>query len=171
MIRRVSLVLVAFLFGCASTYDQTYEDETRRLEAEDRAAVEAREAADEARLAGEQATYDEAKRYAAVIYFETGQAVINETGHKELVWFAQQIAGAPPSTRVLVQGFADATGGDTLNQGLSEERAQAVATALEILGVDRSRLLVQGFASNFPAADNAEGAGRKNNRRVEVTLQ
>ena len=37
--------------------------------------------------------------------------------------------------------------------------------------LDRSRLLVQGLASNFPAADNAEAAGRKNNRRVEVTLR
>lgn len=35
--------------------------------------------------------------------------------------------------------------------------------------VAASRLTVQGFASTFPAADNAAAAGRKNNRRGEVT--
>ena len=166
MIGRVTTLLLAGLLalGCATAYDKTYEEETLRLEAEARAEDEAQRAAD-------QAAYDEAVRYAAVVYFETGSDVIGEDGYKELGWFAKQISGAPPSAEILVQGFADSTGGDTLNQGLSEARARAVAGHLESLGISSSRLTVQGFASNFPAADDAEAAGRKNNRRVEVTLR
>lgn len=156
--------LLVALMGCASAYDKTFEEETRRLEGEARAEQEAQRAAN-------QAAYDEAARYAAVIYFETGSSVIGEAGYKELGWFAKQVAGAPPSTEILVQGFADSTGGETLNQGLSEARARAVAAHLDSLGIASSRLVVQGFSENFPAADNAAAAGRKNNRRVEVTLR
>ena len=160
MLPMVSTLVLA----CASAYDKTYEEETSRLEAEAAAEAEARRAAD-------QAAYDEASRYAAVVYFEIGSDVIGERGYSELGWFAKQVAGAPEGTEILVQGFADATGGDALNQGLSEDRARAVARHLESLGIARSRLVGQGFSSNFPVASNAEAAGRKNNRRVEVTLR
>ena len=170
---RAFVVGVAFLFGlgCASAYDRAYEEETRRLEVEDQRLQEQDRREAEARRAAQQEAYDEAKRYAAVVYFETGSDVISEDGYRELGWFAQQISGAPANTEILVQGFADATGGDSLNQDLSEQRARAVARHLRSLGIDRERLVVQGFASNFPAADNTEVEGRRNNRRVEVTLR
>lgn len=166
MIARMTMLLLAGLLvqGCVSAYDDAYQQETQRLEGQARAE-------DEATRAANQAAYDEAARYAAVVYFETGSAVIAEGGYKELGWFAQQVAGAPAATEILVQGFADSTGGDALNQGLSEARARAVAGYLESLGIASSRLVVRGFASNFAAADNAAAAGRKNNRRVEVTLR
>ncbi|MCP5057854.1 MAG: OmpA family protein [bacterium] len=167
----VSLALLVCALGCVSAYDKTFEQETQHLEEEARVEQEAQRAEQEARRAADQAAYDEAARYAAVVYFETGSAVIGETGYKELGWFVKQVAGAPPSTKVLVQGFADSTGGETLNQGLSETRARAVAAHLDNLGIPSSRLVIQGFSENFPAADNAASAGRKNNRRVEVTLR
>lgn len=166
MIGRTTTLFLAGLLtlGCASAYGKTYEEETRSLEAAARAEQESQRAAD-------QAAYDEASRHAAVVYFDTGSAVIGEDGYRELGWFAKQVAGAPPRAEILVQGFADATASDALNQGLSQDRARAVASHLESLGIARSRLMVQGFSSNFPAADNAQTAGRRNNRRVEVTLR
>lgn len=145
--------------GCASAYDQAYQQETQRLEAQERA-----------RQAEEQAAHAEAQRYAAVVYFDVGSAVIKEDGYRELTWFTQKIR-VYPAAIVQVQGFADSTGGDALNQGLSEQRAAAVARYLTSHGIDPSRLAVQGFASESPADTNETIKGRLNNRRVEVTVR
>ena len=79
--------------------------------------------------------------------------------------------GAPEGTQWLVQGFADVTGGDAINQKLSRERADNVADTLVALGIPELSMTVQGFASEFAADDNTTASGRKNNRRVEVTLR
>lgn len=151
------LALLVGVASCGSTYDRAYQAETARLEVEERQR--------------QRDAYDEASRYAAVVYFSTGSAVIDEAGYRELDWFVEQTAGAPPGTRVLVQGFADATGGESVNQQISDERARAVARYLESRGVPAGAIVVQGFASNFPAAGNATAADRRSNRRVEVTLE
>ena len=161
--RPLWLALALAAAGCPSAYDRTYQQETQRLEAEE-AARQAQQQAEQ------QEAYQEAARHAAVVYFAVGSAVIGEEGYRELGWFAQQIRNAPPA-HLLVQGFADATGGETANQELSRERAVAVARYLESLGIAHERLVVQGFSENFPAADNATAPGRRNNRRVEVTLR
>jgi OOP family OmpA-OmpF porin len=76
-----------------------------------------------------------------------------------------------PQVLIQVQGFADSTGPDALNQNLSEERARAVARYLASEGIDNSRIVVQGFASGFAAGSNETAQGRRNNRRVEVTVR
>ncbi|UCE85036.1 MAG: OmpA family protein [Deltaproteobacteria bacterium] len=160
--RSMSVVLLgvtAWLLGCASAYERTYEQETQRLERQ-RQAREQREAM----------AHAEASRYAAVVYFEVGSAVIHEDGHRELRWFAEKLEPYPQAV-ILVQGFADATGGDGLNQELSEERASNVADVLVTQGIAASRLRVSGFASDYAAESNDTRAGRSRNRRVEVTVQ
>jgi len=156
--------LTVAALGCGSTYDNTYQQETQRLEAQERARQDAE-------MAKQQQAYDEASRYAAVVYFPLGSSVIDERGYQELTWFAQKIAGAPANSQIQVQGFADATGGETRNQELSEKRAYAVADFLTQQGIARDRLLVQGFSENFAAQPNETTEGRRNNRRVEVTLK
>ncbi len=161
----MGLLLAAALVlgGCASAYDQAYEQETQRLEAEE-----------QSRLGAERAQMDaehsEASPYAAVVYFEVGSAVIKEDGYRELTWFSEQIRACPHCS-ILVQGFADSTGPDSTNQSLSEDRALAVTRFLQGQGIDGSRMTTSGFASEFPAASNQTGQGRRNNRRVEVTVR
>lgn len=155
----LALLLGALATGCPSTYDRAYEEETQRLEGQERARQEERRAA-----------VEEASRYAAVVYFEVGSAVIKEEGYRELSWFADKVRDVPEAV-IQVQGFADSTGGDATNQRLSEQRAQAVARYLENQGIRPSRLVVQGFASEFAAQPNTTAAGRVNNRRVEVTVR
>jgi outer membrane protein OmpA-like peptidoglycan-associated protein len=157
------LAAVLALAGCASAYDETYEKETQRLEAEEHS----RRQAERKQLDAEHA---DASRYAAVVYFEVGSAVIKEDGYRELTWFSEKIAECPQCT-LLVQGFADTTGGDTTNQRLSTERAAAVAQFLQTQGIAASRMATSGFASEFPAASNETNQGRRNNRRVEVTVR
>jgi outer membrane protein OmpA-like peptidoglycan-associated protein len=42
---------------------------------------------------------------------------------------------------------------------------------LSAQGIAASRLTTQGFGSNYAAASNESGQGRRNNRRVEVTVR
>jgi len=145
--------------GCPSAYQRTYEQETKRLEAQQQAAD-----------AQARAQHAEASRYAAVVYFEVGNAVIGADGQRELRWFVQKMQPYPQAG-ILVQGFADTTGSEATNQALSTQRAEAVATYLAGQGIDRSRLVVQGFGTESPAASNASATTRSRNRRVEVTVR
>ncbi len=75
-----------------------------------------------------------------------------------------------PGTNVLVEGHADNTGTDAINQPLSERRAQAVANYAISLGVEPARIQTRGYGSSQPIADNTTVAGRQKNRRVEVAI-
>jgi outer membrane protein OmpA-like peptidoglycan-associated protein len=145
--------------GCPSAYQRTYDRETQRLEAEQRAA--------ETQAIAEHA---EASRYAAVVYFDVGSSVIGPDGQRELRWFLGKMQPYPEAV-FLVQGFADATGTEAGNRSLSEDRARVVTEFLSAEGIAPARLVTQGFGTESPAASNLTAGGRRNNRRVEVTVR
>ncbi len=68
---------------------------------------------------------------------------------------------------VLVEGFTDSVGGDSANLALSQRRADAVAVALQSLGVQGDRIRTRGYGESFPVADNSSDTNRALNRRVE----
>lgn len=70
-----------------------------------------------------------------------------------------------------VVGHTDSSGGDAINQPLSERRAVSVADALIRNGVQRERLYVAGVSSRNPVASNDTPAGRAQNRRVEIVIR
>lgn len=70
-----------------------------------------------------------------------------------------------------IVGFTDSTGSRQYNMGLSQRRAQSVATYLTAQGVDGSRLSTRGAGPDQPIASNATADGRAQNRRVEVNLR
>ena len=70
-----------------------------------------------------------------------------------------------------IVGHTDSSGGDAINQPLSERRAIAVADALIARGVLRERLFVAGQSSRVPVAANGTAAGRAQNRRVEILIR
>jgi outer membrane protein OmpA-like peptidoglycan-associated protein len=51
------------------------------------------------------------------------------------------------------------------------QRATNVANYLAAQGIAPSRIVAQGFGTQYPAASNETGQGRRNNRRVEVTVR
>jgi outer membrane protein OmpA-like peptidoglycan-associated protein len=145
--------------GCSSGYQRAYDRETQKLQTQAQA--------DDAR---DKAEHAKASRYAAVIYFDTGSAVVGRDGERELQWFVDQLQPYPKAN-VLVQGFADTTGGEEKNRTLSEDRARAVAAVLTSKGIAASRMEVTGFGTDSPAAANTTPKGRNRNRRVEVTVR
>ncbi|MDM1276474.1 MULTISPECIES: OmpA family protein [Acinetobacter] len=67
-----------------------------------------------------------------------------------------------------IYGHTDNTGDAAHNLKLSEQRAQAVVTALTKAGIDTNRLTAKGFGDTQPVADNATEDGKAKNRRVEL---
>ncbi|MBQ9216120.1 MAG: OmpA family protein [Prevotella sp.] len=100
------------------------------------------------------------------ILFETGKATLKPESMDEIQKVAEYMK-KNPSVRFEVQGHTDNQGSDTVNDPLSQQRAEAVVKALESLGVDGFNLRAVGKGSHEPVADNSTEAGRAKNRRVE----
>jgi outer membrane protein OmpA-like peptidoglycan-associated protein len=73
-------------------------------------------------------------------------------------------------TNIRIAGHTDATGSESLNQTLSERRAEAVKNIMLGQGVAGNRLTTIGFGKSQPIADNATAQGRQLNRRVEIAI-
>ncbi len=94
---------------------------------------------------------------------------INPQTQKNLDEMAQTL-NKYPDTKIMIDGYTDATGTDAYNQKLSERRAGSVAQYLRKHNVDRSRVDIKGFGETNPVAENTTDAGREKNRRVEVAI-
>ena len=70
-----------------------------------------------------------------------------------------------------VIGHTDSSGGDAINQPLSERRASSVAAYLMNNGVIRERLYVAGNSARNPIGDNNPVEGKAKNRRVEILIR
>ena len=73
-------------------------------------------------------------------------------------------------TSIKVSGHTDSTGGDKINQPLSERRAESVASYLRSQKVASTRIQAYGYGSRYPVASNDTTSGRDANRRVELEL-
>ena len=145
--------------ACKTAYNNAYDSEYKRLE-QQKAAQQAQESA----------AHSEAARYAAVVYFQTGSATLDDAAIRQLNWFVGKMAPYPQAT-FDVQGFADSTGSESTNQMLSNQRAQAVSQYLQSQGIQAPRIYAAAFSTSSPAASNATTQGRRDNRRVEITVR
>lgn len=75
-----------------------------------------------------------------------------------------------PNRTAILEGFTDNRGSEDSNLALSQRRADSVMRYLVGCGVPSERLSSSGRGENAPVADNESVAGRKQNRRVEITL-
>ncbi|WP_443073771.1 OmpA family protein [Streptomyces sp. NBC_01478] len=75
------------------------------------------------------------------------------------------------ATTVRVFGFTDNLGSSAHGDVLSKQRADAVQAVLDSdLNNPNITFEVRGYGEQYPIADNSTEAGRKKNRRVEVTF-
>ncbi len=73
-------------------------------------------------------------------------------------------------TPIEIGGFTDSQGRETMNQQLSQARADAVLNAIMARRVLTSNLRARGYGEDQPIADNETEAGREANRRIEFRL-
>ncbi|MCS7036614.1 MAG: OmpA family protein [Saprospiraceae bacterium] len=101
------------------------------------------------------------------ILFETGKAVILPTSESVLNEIAAFIKTRPGRT-FYVTGHTDDTGNLAANMTLSQQRADAVVTALSSRGISASQLIARGVGPLAPVGNNRTDEGRRLNRRVEL---
>ena len=103
------------------------------------------------------------------ITFDTNKSNIKPNFYTTLNKVAQTLTEDNKSG-ILVTGYTDNTGNDSINIPLSQARAQSVASYLASQGVSTSRINTQGQGAANPIASNTTAAGREQNRRVEISI-
>ena len=102
------------------------------------------------------------------IAFQSGSTTLTGNSGRAIDEIAR-LMQTHPDVRIRIGGHTDNTGRADANIRISRERATAVAQALTARGIDASRLIVQGYGSTQPIADNATESGRARNRRIEIS--
>jgi len=104
------------------------------------------------------------------IFFDSGKFDLREESYAALD-LLYRFMKVNPEIYVEINAHTDNIGRDDYNQKLSENRAGSVVDYLVNKGIDRSRLLPQGFGKTMPVASNGTEEGRALNRRVEFRLR
>ena len=107
--------------------------------------------------------------YARTILFDTGKSSIKAESTSVMVDIIQ-ILNEYPTAKFTVEGHTDSVGSASLNQKLSESRANSVRDFLIDKGIGSDRLTAIGYGEDKPIATNNTRAGRAQNRRVEINL-
>lgn len=103
------------------------------------------------------------------VLFDAGQAELKASANRTVLRLVQFLQ-LNPRRVVRIEGYSDSSGDKLANLELSRARAQAVADVLVDLGVETTRIEVQGHGESFPVAENASARGRALNRRVEIVF-
>jgi outer membrane protein OmpA-like peptidoglycan-associated protein len=101
--------------------------------------------------------------------FEAEQSSLTP-GARETLARVAIILAAYPGLNIAVCGYADNAGGDSMNQKLSENRADSVRDYLVKDGVGAQSVSTRCFDDNDAVASNDSSAGRQENRRVELVV-
>jgi len=103
------------------------------------------------------------------ILFQSGAAVLTASAEPELDAFAAALKRCPQAD-VNVEGHTDSDGDAKANLALSVARAEAVVNALIARDVSPARLYAIGYGESQPIADNNTAQGKKQNRRIVISL-
>ena len=103
------------------------------------------------------------------VFFEVDSAELSARGIARAGEIADYIKSVPTS-RILIEGHADATGDAAYNLKLSVDRAETLANVLVAYGVNPDAILFTGAGESEPVASNATPLGRQLNRRVDVVF-
>ena len=104
-----------------------------------------------------------------LVNFDLNSANLTPDTKAKLVQFANALRDSRLSAqRFMVEGYTDASGSSTYNEGLSQRRAQSVMAFLVADGIDASRLNAVGLGAKHPRAANPYDPS---NRRVEMRIR
>lgn len=104
-----------------------------------------------------------------LVFFDWDRYNITPEGMRILEAAAEHWrAGA--AVTIQVTGYTDTSGSAGYNQRLSERRANAVAVALQRMGIPRNDMVVAGRGENDLRVPTANGVREPQNRRVEIVF-
>ncbi|MFW5926199.1 MAG: OmpA family protein, partial [Myxococcota bacterium] len=105
------------------------------------------------------------------IHFEFDSAEIRADSHELLDEIAGVMNEHPELKKIRVEGHTDERGTEKYNLDLSERRAQSVTDYLvDEGGVERDRLIVEGYGFSRPVEDDDTEEAWAKNRRVEFNI-
>ncbi len=103
------------------------------------------------------------------VLFETGQTELT-AGARGNLDDVVELLQSEPDKRIRIEGHTDSTGPANVNLRISQQRADAVRSALIAMGIGADRIQAVGMGQDFPIASNETAEGRGRNRRVDVIL-
>lgn len=112
----------------------------------------------------QQAAISEGSR---IVYFDYDSFVIKPDFQPNIETHARFIK-ADKSRKVAIEGHTDERGGREYNLALGQKRAEAVRSALGLLGVGDSQVEAVSFGKEKPAAQGSDDAAMAKNRRAEI---
>jgi outer membrane protein OmpA-like peptidoglycan-associated protein len=104
------------------------------------------------------------------VVFSVGKAELRPMAQQRLQMVVNALKELPKSESFTVEGYTDSTGTATLNNALSQQRAEAVRDYLIAHGIDGDRIRAIGLGEQNPVDANATAEGRAANRRVEIVI-
>jgi outer membrane protein OmpA-like peptidoglycan-associated protein len=104
------------------------------------------------------------------VKFPANSSKLSPEAEQRLTDFAEKLKSDNRNVYLEIQGHTDATGPDTINQRLGEERAEAVRLFMNQHGVPLNRMSTISYGKSDPVADNKTRADRAQNRRVVLIV-
>lgn len=128
--------------------------------------VEDQEGAERREATGTQVTFD----LQAEVLFTKDSARLSSSAQSRIASVAREIE-PQQGTEVRVYGFTDDLGSSSHGDALSRQRAVAVKRVLaEELRGTAVTFVTRGFGERHPVTSNTTEAGRRQNRRVEISF-
>lgn len=103
------------------------------------------------------------------IFFDTGKSNLRQESNAELNRLIKLMTDVP-TLKIEISGHTDNTGSASLNNKLSQSRAESVVGYLTSKGIDKYRLEAKGYGSAKPVSSNNTEQGRQDNRRTEFKI-
>jgi outer membrane protein OmpA-like peptidoglycan-associated protein/tetratricopeptide (TPR) repeat protein len=104
------------------------------------------------------------------IFFDTGKSTLRAESNAELDRLVKLMKDVP-TLKIEISGHTDNTGSATLNETLSQSRAEAVVAYLTTKGIAANRMTAKGYGASKPIASNATDDGKQQNRRTEFEIK
>jgi peptidoglycan-associated lipoprotein len=102
-----------------------------------------------------------------IVYFDFDSYTIKDEYRSVVETAAKSLAGAR-AKRVMIEGHTDERGGREYNLALGQKRAETVARALTLLGVNADQIEAVSFGKERPAVQGSDEAAWAKNRRAEI---
>jgi len=103
------------------------------------------------------------------IFFDVAKATLRPESNGELERLVKLMKEVP-NLKIEISGHTDNTGSATVNETLSQQRAEAVVQYLTTKGIAASRMRAKGYGASVPVATNNSDDGRQQNRRTEFEI-
>jgi len=104
---------------------------------------------------------------ARIVYFDFDSFAIKDEYRGVIESNAKALVAAR-NKRIAIEGHTDERGGREYNLALGQKRAESVAKALALLGVNEGQMESVSFGKERPAAQGSDEAAWAKNRRAEL---